>query len=88
MDSPALIRCAFAHRSPTNLFRKVKNVRVGDMVEHRWSCHGSGNIQRDQQQGEETAEQRRMAEQFGLLVHDCFVDDGKSRRAQVVDGRG
>jgi hypothetical protein len=58
-------------------------VRVGDTVEHEWSCHGVGQAAAQQEQQEQ-----RMAGLFGLLVHDCFVDDGKSRRAQVVDSRG
>jgi hypothetical protein len=56
---------------------QVRNVQVGDPVEHEWSCHGP-----------QADHQERMAALFGLLIHDCFVEDGKSRRAQVLDSRG
>lgn len=63
---------------------KVRNVRVGDIVEHQWICNGreANDERRNSDNGE------RMAQMFGLLVHDCFVDDGKSRREKVVDSKG
>uniref|UniRef100_A0A914N305 ZP domain-containing protein n=1 Tax=Meloidogyne incognita TaxID=6306 RepID=A0A914N305_MELIC len=57
---------------------QVQNVQVGEPLEHEWVCQRNG-VDREQQQ---------LNDLYGLLVHDCFVDDGKDRRALVLDGRG
>nr|CAD2128470.1 unnamed protein product [Meloidogyne enterolobii] len=57
---------------------QVQNVQVGEPLEHEWVCQRNG-VEREEQQ---------LNDLYGLLVHDCFVDDGKDRRALVLDGRG
>nr|CAD2151414.1 unnamed protein product [Meloidogyne enterolobii] len=57
---------------------QVQNVQVGEPLEHEWVCLRNG-VDREQQQ---------LNDLYGLLVHDCFVDDGKDRRALVLDSRG
>uniref|UniRef100_A0A914H5C7 Uncharacterized protein n=2 Tax=Globodera rostochiensis TaxID=31243 RepID=A0A914H5C7_GLORO len=91
VSSPPIIQISNQMEAPQCEYRihgqssadQVLNVRVGDMVEHEWLCHGREmDFQSDSSSGE------RMAQMFGLLVHDCFVDDGKSRREKVVDSKG
>uniref|UniRef100_A0A1I8B6Z0 ZP domain-containing protein n=1 Tax=Meloidogyne hapla TaxID=6305 RepID=A0A1I8B6Z0_MELHA len=73
-------QCSYKiHGQKTN--EQVQNVQVGEPLEHEWICQRNGveNIEREQQQ---------LNDLYGLLVHDCFVDDGKNRRALVLDRRG
>ncbi|KAK0395858.1 hypothetical protein QR680_001466 [Steinernema hermaphroditum] len=48
----------------------IKNVRVGDFIDHRWVCDTP------------------VKENYGMLVHDCYAEDGQGRRELVVDGEG
>ncbi|KAL3121404.1 hypothetical protein niasHT_004988 [Heterodera trifolii] len=92
VSSPPVIQISNQMESPQCEYRihgqsdgaQVRNVRVGDIVEHEWICNGreANDERRNSDNGE------RMAQMFGLLVHDCFVDDGKSRREKVVDSKG
>ncbi|KAL3078967.1 hypothetical protein niasHS_014749 [Heterodera schachtii] len=92
VSSPPVIQISNQMESPQCEYRihgqsdgaQVRNVRVGDIVEHQWICNGreANDERRNSDNGE------RMAQMFGLLVHDCFVDDGKSRREKVVDSKG
>ncbi|KAI1699703.1 cuticlin-1 [Ditylenchus destructor] len=61
----------------------VTNVKVGDTVEHKWICASENSRNSDQ---EDPA--WNLVSNFGLLVHDCYVDDGKGRKELVVDSRG
>ncbi|KAI1695306.1 cuticlin-1 [Ditylenchus destructor] len=58
----------------------VTNVKVGDTVEHKWICASENSVQEDASAA--------LVSNFGLLVHDCFVDDGKGRKVLVVDSKG
>ncbi|KAI1706580.1 cuticlin-1 [Ditylenchus destructor] len=61
----------------------VTNVKVGDTVEHKWICASENSRNSDQEDAAAA-----LVSNFGLLVHDCYVDDGKGRKELVVDSRG
>jgi hypothetical protein len=53
----------------------VTNVMVGDQVKHEWKCdsaYGNPNVHAT----------------YGMLVHNCFVEDGKGEKHMVIDERG
>uniref|UniRef100_A0A914C4N8 ZP domain-containing protein n=1 Tax=Acrobeloides nanus TaxID=290746 RepID=A0A914C4N8_9BILA len=53
----------------------VTNVMVGDQVKHEWKCdsaYGNPNVHAT----------------YGMLVHNCFIEDGKGEKHMVIDERG
>lgn len=65
--------------------RQIANVRVGDPIRHEWYCTSSNQQNNDNSivgDGDE------LYDAFGLLVHSCYVDDGKGRKEMVTDSHG
>lgn len=59
----------------------LSNVHVGDNVKHEWFCTQSSN-------DDFTNDSNNLYKTFGLLVHDCYVDDGHGRKEMVIDNKG
>lgn len=58
-----------------NTNQPVSNVMVGDHIRHEWKCdsiYGNPNIH----------------ETYGMLVHACYIEDGKGQKHMVIDERG
>uniref|UniRef100_A0A7E4W378 ZP domain-containing protein n=1 Tax=Panagrellus redivivus TaxID=6233 RepID=A0A7E4W378_PANRE len=53
----------------------VRDVNVGTPIEHRWECSSPNGYD-------------RIHEIYGLLVHNCYVEDGRGRRELVIDDKG
>lgn len=71
-------KCKYKIADDSKLETSVKHVRVGDKVEHVWSCESALKFDNEQ----------KLSEQFGILIHNCFVDDGRGRKEKIVDDRG
>uniref|UniRef100_A0A1I7XZ65 ZP domain-containing protein n=1 Tax=Steinernema glaseri TaxID=37863 RepID=A0A1I7XZ65_9BILA len=50
--------------------RLIKNVRVGQHINHRWVCDTP------------------VKDYYGMLVHDCYAEDGQGRREIVINSEG
>lgn len=61
----------------------LSSVQVGDLVEHEWLCATSTSASNNGRGGAAAA-----MELFGVLVHDCYVDDAKGHEELIVDSRG
>lgn len=56
-------------------------VQVGETVEHEWVCGGTGEKENSRPRGD-------FGKMFGLLVHDCYIGDGRARKELIIDKRG
>ncbi|CAD5212066.1 unnamed protein product [Bursaphelenchus okinawaensis] len=54
------------------------SVQVGDVLDHEWSCSSSSGA----------VSSEDMGKMFGMLVHDCYIEDGQGQKALVVDSHG
>lgn len=55
---------------------------MGDIVKHEWFCTQSSN-------NEFTSNSEiNLNKMLGLLVHDCYVDDGHGRKEMVINNQG
>lgn len=64
----------------------VKNVRVGDRVEHIWLCETAtlkDSFGKSNKEGS-----NEIAQIYGLLIHSCFMDDGRGRKELILDDNG
>uniref|UniRef100_A0A914YYI6 ZP domain-containing protein n=1 Tax=Panagrolaimus superbus TaxID=310955 RepID=A0A914YYI6_9BILA len=55
--------------------KSISHVLVGETVEHLWKCF-SANGYSD------------VHKVFGLLVHNCFIEDGQGKREKIIDEQG
>ncbi|CAD5216261.1 unnamed protein product [Bursaphelenchus xylophilus] len=56
----------------------ASSVQVGDILDHEWSCLSSTGA----------INQQEMGKMFGMLVHDCYIEDGQGQKALAVDSHG
>jgi len=50
----------------------IKYAQIGQSIVHRWEC----------------IQHSATHDIFGMLVHNCFVDDGGGNRVQILDSKG
>lgn len=75
--------CEYSVRSGTLNGPRVRFVRVGDMLVHRWECDN-----RMFAHVRTVLQQQKPAAAFGMLVKNCFVNDGSGNSVRVLDERG
>uniref|UniRef100_A0A915MWE3 ZP domain-containing protein n=1 Tax=Meloidogyne javanica TaxID=6303 RepID=A0A915MWE3_MELJA len=68
-----LPQCQYTIRKDNINGELLKFSRVGDLIMHRWDCR---------------SEDEKYKNVYGMLVHNCFVEDGQGDRVQVIDERG
>ena len=64
----------------THTAKPLTSVHVGDEILHEWVCSHSRPHPMDGKTD--------MNLLYGLLVHDCYVDDGRGRKVLMVDSKG
>ena len=60
--------------------KPLTSVHVGDEILHEWVCSRSKPHPMDGKTD--------MSQLYGLLVHDCYVDDGRGRKVLMIDSKG
>uniref|UniRef100_A0A914QNK6 ZP domain-containing protein n=1 Tax=Panagrolaimus davidi TaxID=227884 RepID=A0A914QNK6_9BILA len=66
-------KCQYSIQSTNG--KAISHVLVGETVEHIWKCY-SANGYKD------------VHKVFGLLVHNCFIEDGQGKREKIIDEQG
>uniref|UniRef100_A0A914Q381 ZP domain-containing protein n=1 Tax=Panagrolaimus davidi TaxID=227884 RepID=A0A914Q381_9BILA len=66
-------KCQYSIQSTNG--KAISHVLVGETVEHLWKCY-SANGYND------------VHKVFGLLVHNCFIEDGQGKREKIIDEQG
>ncbi|KAF7638840.1 ZP domain-containing protein [Meloidogyne graminicola] len=68
-----LPQCQYTIRKDNINGELLKFSRVGDLIMHRWDCR---------------SEDEKYKNIYGMLVHNCYVEDGQGDKVQVIDERG
>ncbi|KAE9550309.1 hypothetical protein FO519_006469 [Halicephalobus sp. NKZ332] len=66
-------RCEYRITSPSG--KNTNNVLVGETIQHTWSCSSSNGY-------------NNLNEVYGILVRNCFVEDGKKNKVKIIDEEG
>lgn len=77
-------QCQYRLRTPDGQEIQNRNVQVGDVVRHEWSCDTPFTGQSIQLMICKTI----ILAMYGLHVHSCYVEDGKGDRQLLVDDKG
>lgn len=70
-------RCKYSIKNQHG--KSTKSVQIGDVLEHEWSCESAHA---------DIVPSSEMIKMFGILVHDCYVDDGQNQNQLVIDSHG
>ena len=66
-------KCEYRITSPSG--KPINNVLVGETIQHTWSCSSANGY-------------HNLHEVYGILVHNCFVEDGKKNKVKIIDEEG
>uniref|UniRef100_A0A915K7X8 ZP domain-containing protein n=1 Tax=Romanomermis culicivorax TaxID=13658 RepID=A0A915K7X8_ROMCU len=71
--------CEYSIRSDTLNGPRIRYINIGDRLVHRWECDNRKLLKNFS---------GKSYTNYGMLVKNCFVNDGLGFSVRVLDGRG